>query len=169
MRKTLAVIVASLILASPAPLLAPDHDHGLGDLSRDTVEFLATAQALLDQAQQGDLEAMEELANLFRSDRTKTSNWYYQAAIRGHEKSMVSLIFHSLDNTWEPHYKTAWAWIQAGYKLGVLDHPHVGTSGYGGEGTHDEQWFRERMKPEDLHRAYRYSDRLYRWVAEAAE
>ena len=168
MRKTLAVIVASLILASPSPLLAPDHDHGLEDFSRDTAEFLATAQALLDQAQQGDLEAMAGLANLFREDQANPSNWYYQAAIRGHEKAMVALIFHSLD-TWGPHYYTAWAWIQAGYKLGVLDHPHVGTYGYGGEGTHDEQWFRDRMKPEDLHRAYRYSDRLYRRVTEAAE
>jgi TPR repeat protein len=168
MRKTLAVIVASLILASPAPLLAPDHDHGLGDLSRDTAEFLATAQALLDQAQQGDLEAMAELANLFREDRSKTSNWYYMAAIRGHEKSMVALIFDSLDN-WGPRYYTAWAWIQAAYKLGVLDHPQVGTYGSGGEGIQDEQWFRERMKPEDLHRAYWYSDKLYRRVTEAAE
>ena len=81
---------------------------------------------------------------------------------------MTALIFHSLD-TQGPHYYTAWAWIQAGYKLGVLAHPHVGTYGHGGEGNHDEQWFRERMKPEDLHRAYRHSDRLYRWVTEAAE
>ena len=102
MRKTLAVIVAFLILASPAPLLAPDHDNVLGDLSRDTAEFPATAQALLDQAQQGYLKAMAGLAILFREHQSKPSNWYYEAAIRGHEKAMTALIFHSLD-TWGPH------------------------------------------------------------------
>ena len=167
MRKTLAIVAVVLLVSSPAKLLAPAHDHGLGKTSGDLTELLAMAQQLLGRASQGDIEAMYELGKLFRSNWARTGSWFHQAAVRGHEEAMTALIFHSLDYT-EPSYYTAWAWIQAGYKLGVLAHPHVGTYGYRGEGTHDEQWFRERMKPEVLQRAYRHSDRLYRWVMENA-
>lgn len=167
MRKTLAAIAIVLIVSSPAKLLAPAHDHGLGKTSGDLVELLATAQELLGKASQGDIEAMYELGKLFRSNRARTGSWFHQAAVRGHEEAMSALIFHSLDYT-EQRYHTAWAWINASYRLGVIDHPEVWTAGYRGDHTHNEQWFSERMKPEDLYRAYRHSERLYHWVVENA-
>ena len=168
MKTTLAVTTVLLLITTPDLVLAPNQDHGLRKLSRDTEEFLVTAQSLLDQAGQGDLEAMRQLAELFSEDRTRTGNWLYQAAIRGHQDAIGELVFDALD-TDDPRYYTAWAWIQAGYRLGVLSHPNVGTNRYGGKGIHDERWFSERMKPEDLQRSNRYSDRLYRWVIESTE
>lgn len=165
MRKTLAVIAIVVIVSSPAKLLAPAHDHGLGKTSKDLAELLATAQELLGKARQGDIEAMYGLGKLFRSNRARTGSWFYEAAIRGHEEAMSALIFHSLDYT-EPNYFTAWAWIQVAYRLGVTNEPVVWSGGYRGDHTHNGQWFSEQMKPEDLHLANRLSDRLYQLVTE---
>ena len=154
-----AIAATLLVLGLPSSTT----DWGLEALSRDTRTFLNQANELLDRSSGGDTQAMRELAQLLDEHLTLPQSWRHQAAIRGDKKAMLQLIFRSLD-TWEPSYYTAFAWINAAYRLGVLNSPGVGRHGYGGDHWCDEKWFAERMEPHRLRRAAAFGDKLYEQV-----
>lgn len=56
-------VLAGMLSGGPTP-----SDHGLNEMVDDTYEHLQTAQQLLLKAEGGDINAMQELAHLFRSD-----------------------------------------------------------------------------------------------------
>ena len=164
----LALLVAFAVFCISYSMLAQPPattDWGLSDMSWETRQFLNEAQELLDRSSGGDTQAMIELAELFRWDWARSENWLYQAAIRGDEKAMVRLISESLD-THEPAYYTAFAWIIAAHKLGVLNSPGVGRHG---DIWCDEKWFAERMEPNRLWQAAAYGDRLHKRVLKNTE
>ena len=153
--------IAYSLLAQPAATT----DWGLGDLSRDTRQILGQAQELLDRSSGGDTQAMIELSRLFNESWALRGAWLQQGAIRGDEKAILGLISQSLDS-YEPTYYTAFAWITAAHKLGVLKSPKVGRHG---DLWCDEKWFAERMEPLRLWQAAAFGDRLHKRVLKNTE
>ena len=162
----LAMLVAFAVFCISYSLLAQPEattDWGLGDLSRDTRQILHEAHELLDRSSGGDTQAMIELSHLFNESWALRGSWLYQGAILGDEKAILGLISQSLDS-YEPTYYTAFAWITAAHKLGVLNTPVVNLHGYRGDHRCDEKWFAERMEPHRLRRAAAFGDRLHKRV-----